>query len=88
MLGAAVPVVELTICPTALAGHEHLAAVVIGAIAALPTLLRAWTVPSPRPHAYPPGPRTSRPRPTKSIVRSVARHPVSPALSWRSRWDG
>ena len=43
MLGAAVPVVELTIWPTALAGHEHLAAVVIGAIAALPTLLRAWT---------------------------------------------
>jgi len=31
----AVPVVELAIWPTALAGHEHLAAVVIGTIAAL-----------------------------------------------------
>jgi hypothetical protein len=33
---AAVPVVELIIWPAALAGHGHLAAVVIGAIAALP----------------------------------------------------
>lgn len=40
---AAVPIVELIIWRTALAGHEHLAAVLIGAAAALPTLLRART---------------------------------------------
>jgi hypothetical protein len=42
-LVAAAPIVELTIWPTALAGHEHLAAVVIGVVAALPRLLRART---------------------------------------------
>jgi len=35
-LVAAAPIVEPTIWPTALAGHEHLAAVVIGVVAALP----------------------------------------------------
>jgi hypothetical protein len=39
----AAPIVELTIWPTGLAGHEHLAAVLIGAIAGLPTLLRTRT---------------------------------------------
>jgi hypothetical protein len=47
---AVAPIVELIIWPTALAGHEHLAAVVIGAIVALPPLLR-----TPDRHASPGG---------------------------------